>query len=309
MKRIALLFAGQGAQYPGMGKDVYQKHGFVREMFSEASAILGYDLAEMCFSENELLNQTENTQPAITAVNCSLYEVLKREDIIPTAALGFSLGEYSALYAAGVFSFPTVISLVKERARCMAAVARKRGGAMVAIIGLGLEGVKAACAASGSVIANHNSPSQYVIAGEEEEVRTAVEKALALGARRAVRLNVSGAFHHPLMREAAQCFKPNLEKADWNPPSFPVIMNCNASELRFEELTDLLEMQIYSPVLFEKSVRRLVEELNIDAFLEIGPGKVLSSLVRRIVPGTEVYNFEKASDLELIKEVLDVSER
>ena len=126
MKRIALLFAGQGAQYPGMGKDVYQKHGFVREMFSEASAILGYDLAEMCFSENELLNQTENTQPAITAVNCSLYEVLKREGIIPTAALGFSLGEYSALYAAGVFSFPTVISLVKERARCMAAVARKR---------------------------------------------------------------------------------------------------------------------------------------------------------------------------------------
>ena len=144
MKRIALLFAGQGAQYPGMGKDVYQKHGFVREMFSEASAILGYDLAEMCFSENELLNQTENTQPAITAVNCSLYEVLKREGIIPTAALGFSLGEYSALYAAG-FSVFLQSFLWSRRARCMAAVARKRGGAMVAIIGLGLRGQSSLC--------------------------------------------------------------------------------------------------------------------------------------------------------------------
>ncbi|HEY8395765.1 MAG TPA: ACP S-malonyltransferase [Bacilli bacterium] len=310
MKRIGLLFAGQGSQYPGMGQDVYQEYDFVKEMYREASAVLGYDLAEVCFSENENLNKTEYTQPAMTVVNCSLFEILKKEGIKPVAALGFSLGEYSALYAAGVFNFSTVISLIKYRAYYMNLQAEKKGGAMAAIIGLPLPAVEEVCIASGTAVANYNSPIQYVIAGEEDKVFEAMQRAQASGARKVVRLNVSGAFHHPLMKEAAANLKPHLEKAQINQPAFPVIMNYNASPLEANKLPDWLEKQIYSPVRFEESIRLLVEKFNIDTFIEIGPGKVLTGLVKRIVPGVNLFNFEKLSDLDTIKkEALNESER
>ncbi|HHZ11858.1 MAG TPA: ACP S-malonyltransferase [Acholeplasmataceae bacterium] len=308
MKKIALLFVGQGSQYPGMGMDIYEKYGFVREMFQEAGSILGYDLAELCFLENERLNQTIYTQPAITVLNCALFEILRAEGIKFHAALGFSLGEYSALYAAGVFNFPTAIDLIKQRALYMHRVAEKTGGAMTAIIGLDLEAVKAVCAASGTAIANFNSPIQYVIAGEEERVKAAEEEARRLGARRVVRLNVSGAFHHPLMREAAENLKPHLQAASKNPPAFPVVMNFTASPLEIEEIEELLEKQIYSPVRFEESVRRLVE-MGSDGFIEVGPGRVLSGLVKRIAPEVETYNFEKLSDLIALKEAINESEK
>lgn len=308
--RISLLFAGQGSQYPGMGKDIYAEFDFVRAMFEEASEILGYDLSEICFMENPNLNKTVYTQPAILVVNCALFEVLKRTGINPIATSGFSLGEYSALYAAGVFDFPTVVSLIKNRAHFMNLVAEKSNGAMAAIIGLDLKTGEEICKETETAIANYNSPIQFVIAGEREKVLQAMEKAKASGARRAVLLNVSGAFHHPLMKEAAVNLKPYLVEAEKREPAFPVIMNYNAVPLEFDNLTEALEKQIYMPVRFEESVRFMVEKYQIDTLIEVGPGKVLTGLAKRIVPGVRLINIENLNDLISIKkEELNESDR
>ena len=247
------------------------------------------------------LNKTVYTQPAILVVNCALFEVLKRTGINPIATSGFSLGEYSALYAAGVFDFPTVVSLIKNRAHFMNLVAEKSNGAMAAIIGLDLKTGEEICKETETAIANYNSPIQFVIAGEREKVLQAMEKAKASGARRAVLLNVSGAFHHPLMKEAAVNLKPYLLQAEKHKPAFPVIMNYNATPLEFDNLTEVLEKQIYAPVRFEESVRLMVEKYQVDTLIEIGPGKVLTGLAKRIVPNVILVNLENPNDLISIK--------
>jgi [acyl-carrier-protein] S-malonyltransferase len=307
-KQIGLLFAGQGSQYPGMGLDFYQTFDFVQKMYKEASEILSYDISEICFTENFLMNQTEYTQPAILLVTCSIYEVLKRKGLNVVAGCGFSLGEYSALYASGVFDFRAVVSLIKKRAYYMHACANKTDGAMAAIIGLDLKSGEELCKETDTKIANYNSPIQFVIAGKKDKVLLAMEKATEYGAKRVVMLNVSGAFHHPLMKEAALDLKPYLIEAPKKEPNFPVIMNCDALPLEIDDLSDKLEKQIYSPVRFEESVRFMVEKYQVDMLLEIGPGKVLSGLSKRIVPGVRLMNIEKLDDFNtFIKEELNES--
>lgn len=299
--RIAILFAGQGSQYFGMGRDFYESYPYVRSMYAEASRNLGYDIGRICFEENDLLHLTEYTQPAITVTNCALYEVLRRElKLQPAVAFGFSLGEYSALYAAGVFNFSQLLQLIKYRAEFMTEAAKQVPGGMAAIIGLTREDLERICLETGVYIANYNCPNQLVIAGQSGSLENAVEKAKSAGAKRAVMLNVSGAFHTPLMSSAAQKMREVLRTVDANAPEFPVIMNYDAKQLRSKDLKEAMEMQIKSPVRFEESIRLIRNDFQIDCFIEIGPGKVLSGLVRRIDSGVKTFNLEKIDDLQII---------
>lgn len=302
-KNIAVLFAGQGSQYIGMGRDIYENYPYVLPVYEEANGYLGYDIRKICFEENDLLHLTEYTQPAMTVTNCALFEVLKRElGLEPSVVAGFSLGEYSALYAAGVFSFATTLDLIKARAEFMNESTKESTGGMAAIIGLNREDLERICLESGVFIANYNCPGQLVIAGQHGNLEKAVEKAKLQGARRAVILNVSGAFHTPLMASAAGKMREVLKKVTPKQPGFPVIMNYNAQALRIENLKEAMELQIKSPVRFEDSIRLMVSDFNIDCFIEVGPGKVLSGLVKRIEAGVQIFNIEKSSDLYLLKE-------
>ncbi|MDD4000714.1 MAG: ACP S-malonyltransferase [Bacilli bacterium] len=298
-KRIGLLCAGQGSQYMGMGRDFYDAFDVVQKMYELASKVLGYDISKICFTENELLNQTEFTQPAILLVTCTIYEIIKEELNIVVCS-GFSLGEYSALYAAGVYDFPTVIDLISKRARFMNTVVKENEGAMAAIIGLDVKEAENLVAETNTIIANYNSPTQFVISGVKQNVLEAINKAPLYGARRALMLNVNGAFHHPMMKAAALKLRPYLDIAIKKEPLFPVIMNCDAQPL-IDKLSEKLERQIYSPVRFEESVRLMVDKYEVDTFVEIGPGKVLSGLVKRIAPEAKIVNVENLVDLNNLR--------
>jgi [acyl-carrier-protein] S-malonyltransferase len=300
MKTI-YLFAGQGSQYLGMGKDFYDKFPYLHRLYDQASEILGYDIKEICFERNDLLNITEYTQPAILVTSCAIYEVLKRDCSLPPVAFaGFSLGEYSALYAAGIFDFQTIIELIKYRAQFMAEAAHENLGSMAAIIGLDKTLLERICLETGVWIANYNCSNQIVISGAKDKIMKAIEKAKDLKARRAVLLNVSGAFHTPLMESAALKMQAILEKVPVKKPSFPVIMNYNAQPLELDSLKELMVKQIVSPVRFEETIQLLMKYNG--RFLEIGPGKVLSGFLRRINPEMESLSIENINDLNKMGE-------
>jgi [acyl-carrier-protein] S-malonyltransferase len=300
--KIALLFAGQGSQYPGMGKDFYDKYDYVRTMYEEASKVLGYDLTKICFEQNDALNQTKYTQPAILVNSLATYEVLKREfGIRPSMTAGFSLGEYSALNACGVFDYHTILNLIKRRAEFMEEAALTTKGGMAAIIGMSREDLSALCREVGHVsIANYNCPGQLVVSGVYDRLTALCEQAKAKGAKRAIMLNVSGGFHTELMHEAAQKLYQHVMLTKHHAPQFDIIMNCNASTLEIEKLPELMKKQIESSVYFEDTIRKMIEA-EVGLFIEVGPGSVLSGFVRKIDPSKKVINIDKLADLEGLK--------
>ena len=285
MSRIAFIFPGQGSQYVGMGKDLIQTE-IGKRLFSQADKALGFSLSRLCIEgPEEDLTQTYNTQPAILTVSTIVFEILKEKGIKPEMVAGHSLGEYSALAAADSLSFTEAVQLVRIRGQLMYEATKTIEGGMAAIIGLSAPAVEEICrqASSAGIVqaVNYNSPVQIVISGEKTAIDKAIELAQNQGAKRAVSLPVSAPFHSSLMDPVAQKFQPELERVEIRDTSVPVIANFTAQpETEAEEIRQNLIKQVNGPVRWSDSVQSMILQ-GIDTFVEVGPGKVLTGLMRK----------------------------
>ncbi len=312
MKKLALMFPGQGSQYPGMGKDLYENFDKAKTMLSHANDVLGFDLVKIIFEgSEELLRQTKYTQPAIFAVSVAAFSVLEdhcRFDPQDLILAGHSLGEYSALCAAGVFSFDDGLRLVKKRGEFISKASAQNPGRMAAIIGLEKNVVLDICAKAATEgvceAVNFNSPGQIVIAGTGSAVNKAVELAQAAGATKAIVLNVSGPFHSSLMTSASLMMEEELAVHNLNSPKFKFVSNFNA-EITQEPMyiNENLVKQINNPVLWDSSIKTMAD-FGAEIFIEIGPQRVLSGLLRRIDKTKQSYNVEDKESLNKTLEFL-----
>lgn len=311
MNKVAFLFPGQGAQYVGMAKDLYDSRPEVKELYRRAREILDCDLAKICFEgPPELLVQTQYTQPAIFAHSVALWTLLKDLKLGPAFMAGHSLGEYSALVAAGALSFEDGLEAVKNRSLLMQDACEKSNGTMAAIIGLTEKDMLPICQEAGSygIIqpANFNSKDQIAISGERRAVEKGVELAKEKGAKRAILLEVAGAFHSELMRPAQAQFRQKLDKLDLEKPTVPVVANVNAEPVSEpSQIKELLADQITMPVLWHQSVERMYRE-GVRTFVEIGPGRVLQGLLRRSFKDARGVGIDKLADLEKFVEMVQV---
>jgi [acyl-carrier-protein] S-malonyltransferase len=287
MSKTALLFAGQGAQAVGMGKDLAEKFPSAKTWFDRANAALGYDLASICFNGPAAeLTKTENAQPGIFLVSWVAFQLLKESApaLKFDATAGLSLGEFTALTAAGAMSFEDGLRLVRQRGRFMQEACEATHGGMAAVIGLDEVLTREVCAEAGVVLANLNCPGQIVISGESDKITKAVELAKARGAKRAIPLPVAGAYHSPLMAGAQPKLQAELAKVKLSPPVVPVISNVTG--LPHGNAADIparLVEQVTSSVLWEKSMRHLLAQ-GFTRFIELGPGTALSGFMKRIDP-------------------------
>lgn len=298
MSQYALIFPGQGSQYQGMGKDLYDNSEAARNVFKTADEVLGYRISDLCFNgTNEDLTKTINSQPCILTVSIAALEALKEKmnvDIV--AAAGHSLGEYAALYAAEAIDLKTVIQLIAKRASLMNKAAENTNGTMAAVIGLDNESViKVTQNLNNVYVANFNSPGQVVITGDKEEITNSLDKFKEAGAKRVLPLAVSGAFHSPLMNEAADEFVNFVKQFKFNNTKIPVYTNVDANaETDASIFMEKLPKQIYSSVLWTQTINN-IEKSGISNFIEIGPGKVLSGLNKKInaeLKTINIYDFE-----------------
>lgn len=309
---IAFTFPGQGSQYVGMGKELYDEFLIVRNVFEEASDVLKYDVRKMCFEGPESeLTITSNTQPAILTVSVACLRVLQEQGIKPAAVAGHSLGEYSALVAAKALSFADAVMIVRKRGQFMQECAPDKGG-MAAVLGLERELVVKACEEAADegivMVANYNCPGQIVISGEAAALQKAMRLSSEYGARRVVPLQVSGPFHSLLMTKAGEMLSEALENLKINQPVYPVVANVTGQVIESaSEIKELLVEQVSSSVLWEDSVKKM-HSMGINTFVELGPGKVLCGLGKKIAKEAVFLNVENNASLENsldnLKEVL-----
>ena len=310
--KLGFLYAGQGSQHPGMGADLYETFPAFRAVID--SAPVEFDLKEVSFTDAAgVLNQTRYTQPCMVAFAAGMTAVLAERGIVPAAAAGLSLGEYSALHAAGVFDAATAVKLVAFRGRAMEEAARGIESAMMAVLGLVRVSLQVACDEASAlgcvVIANYNCPGQLVIGGEKDAVERAAALAKEAGARRCLPLKVSGPFHTPLMAPAGDALAERFQTVECGAPSIPVIFNC-LGDVKPEGVTipELLVRQVQSSVYMEDSIRAMAG-LGIDVFVEIGPGKALSGFVKKTVPEMPVYAVETVADVENLVQIVKENDR
>ena len=303
--KLGFLYAGQGSQSPGMGKDLYEAYPAFRAAFDGVE--LDFDLKRACF-EGENLNETQYTQPCMVAFACGMTAVLREAGIEPAAAAGLSLGEYSALSAAGVWDARTAVSIARFRGQAMTEAAAGIDSAMMAILSLERGKLQSACDGASDLgvvsIANYNCPGQLVIAGEKAAVEKAAALAKELGARRALPLNTSGPFHTKLLEPAAQALHRYFAGVSFGEPRFPVYFNCLGGPMgEGDTIPALLERQVMSSVYMEDCIRRMAED-GVEVFVEIGPGKALSGFVRKTVPGVKCCAVTTVEDVAALKGVL-----
>src|SRR2546426_7905857 len=300
---VGLVFPGQGSQSVGMGRGFYDAHLAVRKVYEEAGTSVGYDVAALCFDgPGERLNVTEYTQPALLTASIAALRLLEPAGLRPVAVAGHSLGEYSALVAAGGLSFSTAVSIVQKRGRYMAEAVPPGTGLVAALLGLRADMVKEVCRDASSVgvvaAANFNSPGQVVIAGEKAAVERAIELAKAKGCKKAIPLPVSVPVHTPLMQKAADRLAGDLAAITWSDLKMPLINNAEAWALtKASDIQASLVRQLPSSVLWEDSVKAMAA-MGVTTFVEVGPGTVLSGLIKRILPDAVTLNVNDPNSFE-----------
>lgn len=309
--KTAFIFSGQGSQYAGMGKELYDNFDCVKDVFDRADKALGFKLTDICFGEDERLNQTEYTQPALLTMSTAVSALVKQKGLKCDYAAGLSLGEYSALVEAGVMDFEEAVCLVRKRGRFMTEAVPAGEGAMCAVLNLDADKILSACESVKDIgrcmIANYNCPGQIVIAGDKAAVEKAAETVKELGARRAVMLNVSGPFHTSLLKPASDKLNEELKHITLSDFKVPVITNLTAEVVGSkDEVIDILTKQVMNPVKWEQSVRRMLE-LGVDTFVELGPGKTLASFVKKVTKEAAVYNVEDIKTLDKMCEGLGLN--
>ena len=304
---LAFLYAGQGSQHPGMGADLYEAHPAFRAVLDTAG--VDFDLKTTMFTDPDgVLNLTEYTQPCMVAFAAGMTALLAERGIVPGYAAGLSLGEYSALQCAGVFTAPQAISLAAFRGKAMAAAAAGRPCGMTAVLGLDREKLQEAwrqAAGAGVVeIANYHCPGQLVIGGEQAAVDKAAALAKELGAKRCLPLKVSGPFHTSLLAPAGDALREKFKETAFGAMRIPVLFNCLGREMGPEDtIPALLEKQVQTSVYMEDTIRRLAE-LGVDTIVEIGPGKALSGFVKKTAPAIKTYAVETCADLDALSAAL-----
>lgn len=300
---LALLFPGQGSQGVGMGKALAERYPEARAAFEEADRALGFALSTLCFEGPEgELTRTENTQPALLATSVAAWRVLERKGIAPSAAAGHSAGEYAAHVAAGTFSYEDGLRLIRARGEAMARAGTERPGAMAAVLGLGMEQIADVLRAVGAprdlAAANYNSPGQVVLSGTPEALARGMEEAKRLGAKRVVPLQVSAAFHSPLMEAAARDLGAALDRVEFSRGRFPVWANVSAAPVREpEDARESLRSQLLMPVLWEQTMRALIGA-GIRRFVEVGNGRVLRGLARSVDKELALFGSQDPDEAE-----------
>lgn len=302
MTKTAFLFAGQGAQTLGMARDLYDTYPVIKQTFEQASQILGYDVRELIDKDENKLNQTRFTQPAILTTSVAIYRLLAEHGIKPDMVAGLSLGEYSALVAAGALDFETAVSLIAKRGQLMEEAAPAGSGKMVAVLNAEVSLIEEICSSVTSGIvspANYNTPGQIVIGGQVDAVDEAVEKLKEAGVKRMIPLNVSGPFHTALLKPASEKLAQVLETVEFADFQVPLVGNTQATVMKKEDIKSLLARQVMEPVRFYESIATM-QAAGVSKFIEIGPGKVLSGFIKKIDKTAAIHGVEDVTSFKAL---------
>ena len=303
--RLGFVFPGQGSQYVGMGSEVNRVFYEAAQIIGDAESCLGYDISELCFfGPQEKLDQTEYAQPAILLTSVVLFELLKKFDVEPVVVAGLSLGEYTALVASGAMTLQEALPLVQRRGQIMQEAVPAGQGGMYVVLGLDGSMVDQICREDGGQVsvANYNAPGQVVVAGAAEDLKRVTATLKKAGAR-VSKVAMSVPSHSPLLKTAAEKLRPELEKVKWQKPAIPVLSNVTGDYYGDSDPVDLLVKQLYSPVLWEQCVRRMMDQ--VDYFVEIGPGKTLSGLIKRIARKQMLMNIDGVNSLKELSEKVE----